>query len=288
MALSNENLTVTRTDSSGWGCQLTEQSLSTGIHYYEFRIDRNNSSCLLLGVAGSLFSNYTSKSSGPHCYTLQADGDAYMNERGSGNIFRYIEGDRVGLLINMEEKTLSFFLNGKRQSKPPFGPLPDEVFLLACFGGANQFVSLINEPEMPNEAQEVIGAHAVNQVIPPREDNREEEVKQKVKEEEFKDGKENILIPIKPKEIMTAARFKAIIENKKASPKEIGVYLIACLDKLNETYFKIFNLSEKPSSEPIKAKLNKEQPLCLEIKPQIFEMLSKMLDYIVNILQTNN
>ena len=89
IALSNENITVTRTDSSGWGCQLSEQTLNSGIHYYEFKIERNNSSCLLLGVAGTQFSNFSSKSSGAHCYTLQADGDAYMNDRGSGNVFRY-------------------------------------------------------------------------------------------------------------------------------------------------------------------------------------------------------
>lgn len=287
MALSNDNLTVTRTDSSGWGCQLTEQSLTSGIHYYEFKIDRNNSSCLLLGVAGSLFSNFTSKSSGPHCYTLQADGDAYMNERGSGNIFRYVEGDRIGVLINMEDKTLSFFLNGKKQNKPAFGPLPDEVFLLACFGGANQFVSVINEPEIPEEAQEVIGAHVISQTQP-REEGKEEEEKKNIKEEDHKEGHEAVLIPVNSRDIMKAPRFKNIAEGQQTPPKDLAVYLIACLDKLNETYFKIFNLSEKPSSEPIKAKLNKQQPLCLEIKPEIFQMLSQMLNYIVELLKNHN
>lgn len=289
MALSNENLTVTRTDSSGWGCQLTEQSLTSGIHYYEFKVDRNNSSCLLLGVAGSLFANFTSKSSGPHCYTLQADGDAYMNERGSGNIFRYIEGDKIGMLINMEDKTLLFYLNGKKQNKPAFGPLPDEVYLLACFGGANQFVTILNEPDVPEEVQEIIGAHNVGQnPLPRSEEDKNEEEKQAVKEEDFKEGKEILMFPIKPRDIIKASRFKPIIDNLLVQPKELAVYLIACLDKINETYFKIFNLSEKPSSEPIKAKLNKQQPLCLEIKPEIFEMLTKMLQYTVNVLKNMN
>jgi hypothetical protein len=283
MALSNENLTVTRTDSSGWGCQLTEQSLTSGIHYYEFKIDRNNSSCLLLGVAGSLFSNFTSKSSGPHCYTLQADGDAYMNERGSGNIFRYVEGDRIGILINMEDKTLTFFHNGKKQSKPAFSPLPDEVFLLACFGGANQFVSVINEPEIPEEAQEVIGAHVISSSNAKEE--KIEEVKGKEKEEEVKEGQEVVFFPVSSRDIIKSPRFIKIEQGQLASPKELAVYILACLDKLNETYFKIFNLSEKPSCEPIKAKLNKQQPLCLEIKPDIFEMFSEMLEYIVSVLK---
>ena len=283
MALSNENLTVTRTDSSGWGCQLTEQSLTSGIHYYEFKIDRNNSSCLLLGVAGSLFSNFTSKSSGPHCYTLQADGDAYMNERGSGNIFRYVEGDRIGILINMEDKTLTFFHNGKKQSKPAFSPLPDEVYLLACFGGANQFVSIVNEPEIPEEAQEVIGAHVIsssNSV-----EDRPEEAKAKAKEEDVKEGDEKVFFPVTSRDIIKASRFSKVDQGSTISPKELAVYILACLDKLNETYFKIFNLSEKPSCEPIKAKLNKQQPLCLEIKPDIFEMFSEMLCYVVDNLK---
>ena len=260
--------------------------MTSGIHYYEFKIERNNSSCLLLGVAGSLFSNFTSKSSGPHCYTLQADGDAYMNERGSGNIFRYVEGDRVGLLINMEDKTLMFFHNGKKQAKPAFGPLPDDVYLLACFGGANQFVAIINEPEVPEEVQEVIGAHVINQGSPKVEAKVEEE-KQIGKEEDFKEGKEILMFPVKPKEILRDSRFRPILENHHVSPKELAVYLLSCLDRLNETYFKIFNLNEKPSAEPVKAKLNKQQPLCLEIKPEIFEMLTKMLEYTLNILKNN-
>ena len=279
IALSNENTTVTRTDSSGWGCQLTEQSLTSGIHYYEFKIERNNSSCLLLGVAGSQFSNFSSKSSGPHCYTLQSDGDAYMNDRSSGNVFRYGEGDRLGLLINMEDKNLTFFLNGRKQSKPSFSPLPEEVYLIACFGGSNQFVTLVNDPEIPEEAQEAMGS-----VLVP---HREEEEKKEFNEEDHKQGEEVELFPSTPSQVLAASRFKNIFSKSelRTSSQELSVFILTCLDKLNSAYFEVFRLNEKPSSEPIKAKLSKQQPLCLEIKREVFQMLSSMLRTVVNTLR---
>lgn len=64
IALSNENLTVTRTTSSAWGCQLSEQSFTSGIHYIEISMDRNDSTCLLIGVGAPQFSAFTDKASG--------------------------------------------------------------------------------------------------------------------------------------------------------------------------------------------------------------------------------
>jgi hypothetical protein len=112
IALSNENLTVTRTDSSGWGCQLSEQSISCGCHYYEFTIDRNGSTCLLLGVADQRFTNLSSKSSGNNVYALQSDGDMYFNGNGKGQVWKYEQGDKLGLLVNIEERNMIYFKNG--------------------------------------------------------------------------------------------------------------------------------------------------------------------------------
>jgi hypothetical protein len=57
----------------------------------------------LLGVANGAFSKFDGKSSGSNCWTLQSDGDAYMDGSGSGNVFKFSEGDKLGLLINLEE-----------------------------------------------------------------------------------------------------------------------------------------------------------------------------------------
>lgn len=281
IALSNENLTVTRTDSSGWGCQLSEQSLTSGIHYYEFKIERNSSSCLLLGVAGSEFRNYSNKSSGPHCYTLQADGDSYMNDRGAGNVFRYGESDRLGLLINLEEKNLTFFLNGRKQGRPAFGPLPDEVYLISCFGGSNQLVSIINDPDIPEEAQDALNTVYIH--------HKEEESKIEEKPEEFKEGQDVRVFPTKSDDILNHHKFQIFRGGDEimqdVNPKHLACYLLAALDRLNASLFEPFALSEKPSSEPIKARLTKKQGLGLDVQPGTFKTLSKILTKSVDILK---
>lgn len=150
IALSNDNLTVTRTDSSGWGCQVTEQCMTSGAHYYEFTIDRNGSTCLLLGVADQDFTNLTSKSSGANVYALQSDGDMYFHGTGKGQIHKYEQGDKLGVLINVEERYMVYFKNGQKQTKENLGPFPDtatELYLQACFGGSNQHISINNDPE---------------------------------------------------------------------------------------------------------------------------------------------
>ena len=267
IALSNNNLTITRTDSSGWGCNLSEQSLTSGVHYVEFKVDRNSSSCLLLGVAGSQFNNYSSKSSGAHCYTIQSDGDAYMNDRSSGNVFRFSENDRLGLVINMEDKTLTFFLNGRKQSQPPFGPLPEEVFILACFGGSNQFVTLSNEAELPEAALEMISTVSFSVK------------KDELKTEEGGD-KEVGTFPTKAAEILANSAFLPLSTEGSdlgaVTPCLVSVYLLACLDNLNSAYFEPFRLNEKPSSEPVRAKFSKQNGLSFNIQPATFRYLMEL------------
>ena len=40
------------------------------------------------------------------CYCLQSDGDMYFDNQSKGNILKYEQGDKLGLLVNMEEKTM--------------------------------------------------------------------------------------------------------------------------------------------------------------------------------------
>jgi len=49
----------------------------------------------------------------------------------------YSTGDRVGMLINMDDKSLVFYKNGNKQSKDPFMNLPESVRVAVCFGGSN-------------------------------------------------------------------------------------------------------------------------------------------------------
>ena len=135
IALSNGNLTVTRTDSSGWGCQASAETITSGVHFIEFFIKRNDSSCLLVGLIGEHFSAWGSKMSGEHAYALQADGDFYFNDNRVNNIFSYTTGDRVQVLLDIDNKTVQWYKNGRKEGRLYEG-LPQSLRIAACFGGS--------------------------------------------------------------------------------------------------------------------------------------------------------
>jgi hypothetical protein len=70
IVLSNENLSCTRTTSSNWGTQLSEQTYSSGIHYVEMLYQTGDSTCLLIGVASPALSNLEEKSSSANAWSL--------------------------------------------------------------------------------------------------------------------------------------------------------------------------------------------------------------------------
>jgi hypothetical protein len=279
IVLSEENLTVTRTNSSSWGCQLSEQSLTQGLHYFEFKVKTNSSTCLLLGLANRNFNEHGAKASGGNCWTIQADGDTYMNGSSAGNVFRYNQGDRVGVYVNMDEHTLTFFLNGKKQAKPAFLNIPDEVFLLVCFGGSNQFVSIINDPELPDEVEESFGE------VKASVRSAEEEHKRPEAEEEMKEGEEVCLFPTTSHDILRSSKFSAIMSEEvmdtselaAVTPQLISVYLLACLDKLNDPLMKFFGLNEEPTWIPVKGKLETQKGLAISVQESVFSYLNAVL-----------
>jgi hypothetical protein len=288
IALSEENRTVTRTTSDAWGCQLSEQGITTGVHYVEFFIKTNSSTCLLLGLANRSFSDFGSKSSGSNCWTLQSDGDTYMNGSGSGNLFRYNQGDRVGLLIDMNERKLTYFFNGTKQSRDAFGGLPDEVFLLSCFGGSNQFVEITADPALPAEVQGLVGAGK-----PRRAD---EEHKAPEAEEEAKEGEEVCLFPTASHAIIKSPKLQKLGSPEKlpaselgdVSPQTIAVYLLACLDKLNEGTMEGLGLNEEPTGLPVKGALQTQSGMSISVQGSVLSYFNSILHKCADVFQSQS
>lgn len=115
MVVSNEGLSVTRTDSSGWGSILSEESITSGVHYYEIIIDQNGSDCLYIGVSDSTYTDFNSTcNSNFVSYAYKVEG-SITDKNGNTKAFTRLQPkDRVGLLINMEDKNVIFFRNGEK------------------------------------------------------------------------------------------------------------------------------------------------------------------------------
>ena len=253
--LSNENLTITRTNSAGWGSQKSEQSITSGVHYVEFNIDRNNNSCLLIGITASNTVDYTNKCSIANTWCYQADGNSYANSSSVENMGVYTQGDRIGLLINMEEHTLTYFKNGT-MNHDPFPNIAPEVQLIICFGGSDQFVTIRNETDIPAEIEGLVNAGPRRQ----------------------EDQQASQLFPSVPGEILQDATFNFFTKSEgSASPGTAAAYVLVSLDAVGEGIFSSYHLDDIQHKLPKNRKLQKSNGLAVDVKPETFKYVIEIL-----------
>jgi hypothetical protein len=255
--LSNENSTITRTNSSGWGSQKSEQTISSGVHYVEFNIDRNSSSCLLVGITASSTVDYTNKCAIANTWCYQADGDSYANSSSCGNMGSYTQGDRIGLLINMEDHTLIYFKNSVKTNHDPFANIATEVQLIVCFGGSDQFVTIKNDAEVPAEIEGLVNsAPAAGQ-----------------------EQQGNELFPSSPGSILQDATFNYFTKGEgSASPGVAAAYVLISLNSVGEGIFGPYHLDDIQHKLPKSRKLQKSNGLAVDVKPETFK-------YVIDILK---
>ena len=284
IALSNENFTVTRTDSSSWGVQCSENVLNSGCHYVEFKIDRNDGDCLRVGACKADF-GVLSDSTCSHndCYVMNISGEVNMG----GNKFngeRYGVGDTVGVFVNMDDKKMQFFRNGKGLHGEPKSIEADEIRLCISFGGTGQFVTLDSDCEVPDEiAGLVVGGAASAKPDEPveGEEGEEEEKKQVEVVEESKQG-----YPTDTNDILALEMFEKLAEaDESLSPRKCFLLILAVLEKTNSKYFSAFGLDKNPTSETKKGKIEKKSGLSVEVCKTTFDFFSEALQYCASVIE---
>jgi hypothetical protein len=55
------------------------------------------------------------------------------------------------MLLDMEEHKMYYFKNGAKHEGSGF-TIPEEVFILACFGGSDCIMTINSDPEIPEAA----------------------------------------------------------------------------------------------------------------------------------------
>lgn len=146
ISLTNENLTVTRTDSSGWGCAKWAESYSKSQVRINFHIDSDGSSdYLYIGVANISdlpdFSSCLNSDMGKDIWTWKKSGEFHKkgsNSSGTG----FATGDTISILIDMNLKEITFLKDNTEVHK--FTSLCEEVIPIICFGGSNQVVTVLS------------------------------------------------------------------------------------------------------------------------------------------------
>lgn len=143
---SNNNRSVTRTNSSGWGCALWSETYSQGRIKINFLIENDGrSDYLYIGIMkadGNYRMNEVINSDNTHeLWTWKTTGEFHKRgEKTPNNSAKYRSNDLVTLLINMEDRCLTCIKNNVEMHT--FQNIAEEVIPIICFGGSNQHVTV--------------------------------------------------------------------------------------------------------------------------------------------------
>eukprot|EP00753_Platysulcus_tardus_P014670 PLAT4426.7.p1 GENE.PLAT4426.7~~PLAT4426.7.p1 ORF type:complete len:3261 (+),score=1880.09 PLAT4426.7:1097-9784(+) len=142
IALSNDNFTVTRTNSSSYGVQRGDRWLTgSDTLSVEFTVDSHDgSSYLYIGLISPDFDNYATNLARNHAWSYECDGCNYSNGSSNSSTSRYGTGDVIRMDVDMSAREVIWYKNGEQ--KVQFDGLPDSVTVAASFGGSNQFVTM--------------------------------------------------------------------------------------------------------------------------------------------------
>jgi hypothetical protein len=109
----------------------------------EVLVESNESNYLYFGLMGRGWGHGKSAAFNKSgCWSIQADGYMYDNGSGSshGSRAQLRSGARVGLNVDMDAKSVEFFVNGVSIKTCAINV--DAVCLAACLGGSNQLLVL--------------------------------------------------------------------------------------------------------------------------------------------------
>lgn len=265
IVLSSANHTVTRTNSSGWGCNLSEQTVTSGVHYIEFLIDRNTSTCLLVGVAAKSYEAYSSKCTQSEVICYQADGDTYCQGSGSGNIGSFSEGDRIGLLLDMEDHSLIFLKNGLRMPREPLRPVPDEVALIVCLGGSDQFITINPSPNVPADFEDIVNSVSSSRPLP---------------------SEESSYFPTNVHIILDSPQFSAFspqtdlskVHYEEIEGVTVSAFVLGRLEVISEGLFSVFQLDNIKPKYPKHTPLVRRFDLAVDVCAETFVALVETLE----------
>jgi hypothetical protein len=114
--------------SKSWRNIIGEEGFSEGIHYWQFHIiDSGLPGGIMIGVSSGKKLSLVPGIDGDDGCTYHNNGMCYPNKNEKKCAFSYFDKhDDIGVLLNMEEKTISFFKNGN---------------LLGCGAGADVLVA---------------------------------------------------------------------------------------------------------------------------------------------------
>ena len=148
IVLSNNNMTVTRTNSNGWGMATSEKVLQQATTTITISIDNTgDGEYLYIGLMESSNTNYTIPLNNDQAFKLWAwkkNGDFFKTGESTskGANYGFNTGDIISLTLNFSETSVYFYKNNELMHS--YNDLADKVTFGMSFGGNNQVCSLLS------------------------------------------------------------------------------------------------------------------------------------------------
>ncbi|OMJ88244.1 hypothetical protein SteCoe_9826 [Stentor coeruleus] len=146
ISTSNNNLTVTRTNSSGWGIAVSNEPLSDIAMTISVSIDNSDTSeYWYIGLMDATNTNLTTNMAsdcGFKAWSWKRNGD-FMKQGSSvskGSAYGFSQGDIVQISVNFHESTVSFSKNGEQMHS--FDDVSGKVYFAMSFGGSSQIATI--------------------------------------------------------------------------------------------------------------------------------------------------
>ena len=156
ISLSNNDYTVTRTNSSGWGMAVCDKILHTSNYTIVLSIDNTgDSEYFYLSLIDSNHKDYTTCPNADitsNVWSWKKNGDFFKRGEttSKGSNYGFNTGDIVTIIANFSETSVYFYKNNELMHS--FNDLGQKVILALSFGGSNQFASLISCSSNENTA----------------------------------------------------------------------------------------------------------------------------------------
>jgi hypothetical protein len=146
ITVSEEGLVATMNGSS-WKSVFSDVHLTKGTHYVEVQlVALSHPTQVHVGVGGpSLDVSRNNHRSSANAYLLRMDGGLHgSGKSNSDKAGKFVQGDRVGVLVNLDDGSLLFFKNGQKHG-PGYGAgsVKGPVVLMASMHAAGTIIKLL-------------------------------------------------------------------------------------------------------------------------------------------------
>ncbi|CAG9330091.1 unnamed protein product [Blepharisma stoltei] len=245
---SDEPNILIRTATDGWGAILSAEAWTEGAHYFEMTWIEGETDKVFYGICDGYY---------PYLDSTPENEMMTFHYEPTGSIYRvgfqlyaferYVVGDKIGLLLDMDERTILFFRNGKEYPKP-ISDLPEcikSMKLFMCLGGISKYKIIYNPLDMPEIAR--------------------------IKVENYR-KRSNVEVKLEDLSIIDRAITTGEMTDEylQMKPIELTHYILKSFDVLNDHI--IENLENKEK----KANVEKIIGLFLDIKNETVEILEKL------------